>query len=215
LCVVIMNLWLGSLLFASLLLIGSALSPEECQPLVAPVSLADPSVIYGKVNFLAGYTDHDFHGEMLKLTESSWVNITESPAGNNEIVMSQGSNINGTCLKNTQSMKIEGNTVTSSCKFPNSHVLPSCDGCLVIAINSTAKNIKILTELFKFSFANIQDEITARSLYFLGKKKSVSDMELFKKQASCLGFSGEPNFLHKPEKSFCKEEESIKLPSSF
>ncbi|XP_008420465.1 uncharacterized protein LOC103472539 [Poecilia reticulata] len=214
-----MNLWLGSLLFASLLLIGSALSPEECQPLVAPVSLADPSVIYGKVNFLAGYTDHDFHGDMLKLTESSWVNITKSPKGNNEIVMIQGSNINGTCLKNTQSMNIEGNTITSSIlnMTSESHVLPSCDGCLVLMINSTTKNVKILIQLFKLSASNTQEEISARSLYFLGRGSAMaeSDMELFKKQASCLGFSGEPNFLHKPEKSFCKEEESIQLPSSF
>ncbi|XP_027892789.1 uncharacterized protein LOC114156504 [Xiphophorus couchianus] len=214
-----MNLWLGSLLFASLLLIGSALSPEECRPLVAPVSLADPSVIYGKVNFLAGYTDHDFHNAMLKLTESSWVNITKSPAGNNELIMIQGSNINGTCLKNSQKMKIEGDTIASS--YLNmtavSHVLPSCDGCLVLMINSTAKNIEILLQLFKLGNANIQNEVTARSLYFLdrGSAVSESDMERFKKQASCLGFSGEPNFLHKPEKSFCKEEESIHLPDSF
>ncbi|PWA33354.1 uncharacterized protein LOC122843538 [Gambusia affinis] len=213
-----MNLWLGSLLFASLLLIGSALSPEECQPLVEPISLADPSVMYGKVNFLAGYTDHDFHSAMLKLTQSSWVNITASPAGNNEILTIQANNINGTCLTNSQRMKIEGNTVTSSYLNMTSafHVLPSCDSCLVLLINSTAENIEPLLQLFKLSNANIQNTITARSLYFLdrGSAMSESDMERFKKQASCLGFSGEPDFLHKPEKSFCKEEESIRLPDS-
>ncbi|XP_054878556.1 uncharacterized protein LOC129353301 [Poeciliopsis prolifica] len=213
-----MNLWLNTLLFASLLLIGSALSPEECQPLVTPVSLADPSVVYGKKNFLAGYTDHDFHNAMLKLTESSWVNLTASPAGNNEIVMVQGSKLNGTCMKNSPSMKIEGNTITSSYLNMTSEtqVLPCSDGCLVLMINSTAKNIEILLQLFKLSHANAQNEITARSLYFLGRESAMTeaDMERFKKQASCLGFSGEPDFLHKPEKGFCKEEESISLPNS-
>uniref|UniRef100_A0A3P9PSH8 Uncharacterized LOC103472539 n=1 Tax=Poecilia reticulata TaxID=8081 RepID=A0A3P9PSH8_POERE len=175
--------------------------------------LTEYDEIYGKVNFLAGYTDHDFHGDMLKLTESSWVNITKSPKGNNEIVMIQGSNINGTCLKNTQSMNIEGNTITSSIlnMTSESHVLPSCDGCLVLMINSTTKNVKILIQLFKLSASNTQEEISARSLYFLGRGSAMaeSDMELFKKQASCLGFSGEPNFLHKPEKSANSSEVSL------
>uniref|UniRef100_A0A3B5MN71 Uncharacterized protein n=1 Tax=Xiphophorus couchianus TaxID=32473 RepID=A0A3B5MN71_9TELE len=172
-----MNLWLGSLLFASLLLIGSALSPEECRPLVAPVSLADPSV---------------------------------KPFTMFQLVVNIESGMIILCFFHF-----------SLCLFPDlnmtavSHVLPSCDGCLVLMINSTAKNIEILLQLFKLGNANIQNEVTARSLYFLGSAVSESDMERFKKQASCLGFSGEPNFLHKPEKSFCKEEESIHLPDSF
>ncbi|MEQ2296240.1 hypothetical protein AMECASPLE_022903 [Ameca splendens] len=84
-----MNMWLSTLLFASLLLTSSALTAEECQPLVSPISLADPSVMYGKVNFLAGYTDHDLYKFMLKMTESCRVNITASPAGNAHVVMEQ------------------------------------------------------------------------------------------------------------------------------
>lgn len=144
-------------------------------------------------------------------------------------------------------------------------MLPSCDGCLVFSINSTARNIHKLLELLNIKTE--EREITARSLYLLGKKKQVgqkkppfvgnihqlvllvparetsvkdSDLEHFKQQASCLGFSGEPDFRYDPKKGssslnlsmwrkrvsyqnwisflsaeFCREGEGIKVPFSW
>ncbi|XP_038134639.1 saxitoxin and tetrodotoxin-binding protein 2-like [Cyprinodon tularosa] len=211
-----MNLWLSTLLFASLLLRSSALTPEECQPLVSPISLADPSVLYGEKVFLAGYADHDFYKSLLKLTDSSWTNLTASPAGNNEIVMNQRNRMNGTCIKYSSTAKIEGNTlITSKLNMTSEfQVLPSCDGCMVININITSKNLKRALEVMKMSYMDMPDELNAHALYILGRRQTLTDSELehFKKQASCLGFSGELAFHYNPEKSFCKEDEGITLP---
>ncbi|MEQ2317102.1 hypothetical protein AMECASPLE_039318 [Ameca splendens] len=115
-------------------------------------------------------------------------------------------------------MKIEGDTIITSHLNTTSEfqVLPSCDGCLVFMINSTTKNIKNLLQVMKLIDLEIPEEISARSLYILGKGQTLteSDLKHFKKQASCLGFSGELDFLYNPEKSFCKEDEGIWLPFS-
>ncbi|XP_072227244.1 uncharacterized protein [Leuresthes tenuis] len=212
-----MNLWLSChLLFVALFLRSSALTPEECQPLITPLSLADPSVMYGKVNFLAGVTDHDAYKAILKVTESSWVNITESPSSTTEAVMSEGSRINGTCMASGANVTIKDNIASATLTNMTwaLHILPSCDGCIVFSLNSTAKNSKKMFELMNISIADDADEIHAHSLYLLGRQLTLkdSDLEHFKKQASCLGFSGELDFLFNPEKSFCKEGEGIKVP---
>ncbi|KAF6731561.1 hypothetical protein FQA47_020855 [Oryzias melastigma] len=76
-----MRLWLSChLLFAGISLNVFAATPEECELLVTPVSLADPSVILGMTNYLAGYTDYAPFKGILKATDSSWLNITESPS---------------------------------------------------------------------------------------------------------------------------------------
>ncbi|MED6294803.1 hypothetical protein CHARACLAT_024921 [Characodon lateralis] len=121
-------------------------------------------------------------------------------------------------MKYSFTMKIEGDTIIASYFNMTSEfqVLPSCDGCLVFMINSTAKNIKNLLHLMKLIDLELPEEISARSLYILGKGQTLteSDLEHFKKQASCLGFSGELDFLFNPEKSLCKEDEGIRLPFS-
>ncbi|MEQ2192479.1 hypothetical protein XENOCAPTIV_012259, partial [Xenoophorus captivus] len=125
---------------------------------------------------------------------------------------------NGACMKYAFTMKIEGDTVIASHLNMTSQlqVLPSCDGCLVFMINSTAKNIKNLLHVMKLTDLELPEELSAHSLYILGKGQTLteSDLEHFKKQASCLGFSGELDFLFNPEKGLCKEDEGIRLPFS-
>ncbi|XP_038134592.1 uncharacterized protein LOC119779127 [Cyprinodon tularosa] len=212
-----MNLWLSSLLFALLLLSSSAETPEECQPLVSPQSLADPSVMFGRVNLLAGYADHAFYKAMMKMAESSWTNITGSPADNNEILMHLRSRANGTCVKATTKAKIEGNAMTSGNQHGTSEVylLPSCDSCIVFLMKTTMPDFGFLLKMIQPSDADMPVANTARALLLQGKGQSVteSEMEHFKKQASCLGFSGELDYLYNPDISFCKEEECIEMPS--
>ncbi|XP_075306490.1 uncharacterized protein LOC142368244 [Odontesthes bonariensis] len=213
-----MNLWLCChLLFAALFHSSSALTPEECQPLVTPLSLADPSVMEGKFYFHAGYTDHEVHKAILKITDSSWTKFTASPSSKTEILMSQENKINGTCFGSTSNMTTEGNTV--SVTFANttstSQVLPSCDTCLVFFINCTIRNTKKLFEAMKISNPTGTDEFEARSVYLYGTEVTLkdSDLEHFKKQASCFGFSGELDYHFDPEKTgVCEEGEGIRIP---
>uniref|UniRef100_A0A3Q0QQD2 Uncharacterized protein n=1 Tax=Amphilophus citrinellus TaxID=61819 RepID=A0A3Q0QQD2_AMPCI len=170
--------------------------------------------MYGRLNFLVGYTDHEVYKEMLKLTDSSWVNTTTSPSGSGEIVMSQENRMNGTCLASEANMTIEGNTarVEVTNAVSSFHLLPSCDGCLVFMINSTARNIKHLLKLMRLNL-DVGDVIDSRSVYLLSKESALKESELehFKQQASCLGFSGDPDFIYNPEKSFCAKGEGIKI----
>ncbi|XP_039676290.1 uncharacterized protein LOC120571417 isoform X1 [Perca fluviatilis] len=210
-----MNLWLSAhFLVAGLFLSCSALTSEECQPLVTPLSLVDPSMMYGRSNFLVGYVDRDIYRGILKTTESSWMNFTASPSAN-EVVMSQTNKMNETCLASSVKVTIDGNTATTSIANTTSvfHFLPSCDGCLVMSINATVRDLDKFATMLKLNVDVSGEEVNVRALYLLGREATLkdSDLERFKQQASCLGFSGEPDFLYDPKKGFCAEGEGIKL----
>ncbi|XP_070702682.1 uncharacterized protein [Pempheris klunzingeri] len=210
-----MNLWVGRLfLAAGLFLSGSAaLTAEECQPLITPLSLADPGMMFGRTYFIMGYTDIDIFKTILKTTESSWLNMSQSPSAPNEVIMSQGFQTNGTCVASEASVTIDGDAATVSQDNVTStfHLLPTCDGCLLFSINSTAKNIGQYLRTMNISSG--VKELYGHSLYLMSRELTVkdSDLEQFKQQVSCLGFTGEPAFQHDPKKGFCKEGEGIKL----
>ncbi|XP_042362151.1 uncharacterized protein LOC121957579 [Plectropomus leopardus] len=210
-----MNLWLSScLLVALLFLSSSALTPEECRPVLAPLSLDEPSVIHGRWNFLLGYTDYPVFSEILQLTESSWINVASS-SGAKDMVMSQENRINGSCTASTSSLTIDGNTLTASVANFTSvfHLLPTCDSCLVMSINTSGKAFDKFLEKLKFHSDNTEDVVHARSLYLMSRESTLkdSDLEHFKQQASCLGFTGELNFHYDPKNDFCAEGEGVKL----
>ncbi|KAK2830940.1 hypothetical protein Q5P01_018871 [Channa striata] len=200
-------------LVVGLFLSSSALTPEECRPLVTPLSLADPSMMLGRTNFIVGYSDHKVYKEILKVTDSSWLNMTASPSSPNEIVMSQENRINGICFGSTANITIDGNTAKSSYANMTSavHLLPSCEGCVLLSINTTARDAEKMLKLIHFN--STEKEITATSLYLLAREMTLkdSDLEHFKQQASCLGFSGEPDYHYDPKKEFCREGEGIRI----
>uniref|UniRef100_A0A3Q1E991 Uncharacterized protein n=1 Tax=Acanthochromis polyacanthus TaxID=80966 RepID=A0A3Q1E991_9TELE len=179
-----MNLWIrGHLLFALLFVSSSALTPEECEPLIKPLSMADPSVLHGRINLLFGYTDNDIFKAILNATHSSW---------------------NGTCSGAKTNLTIEGDTARGT----GFHILPTCDGCVVFSVNSSANDSKKVLEAFGVENPSDSQELKAHSVYLLARETTVkdSDIERFKKQASCLGFHGEPDWTYSPDKGFCKED---------
>ncbi|XP_032395341.1 uncharacterized protein LOC116704168 isoform X3 [Etheostoma spectabile] len=146
-------MWISSsFLVAGLFLSTSALTPEECQPLVKPLPLIEPSMMYGRWITIAGYVDGEGFNAILKATESTWVNVTQSPSSPNVVVTHEKDKINGTCVDFAVNVTIDGNTGSGSRK------------------ESTLKD---------------------------------SDVERFKQQASCLGFSREPDFLYDPKNELC------------
>ncbi|XP_060915733.1 uncharacterized protein LOC132991122 [Labrus mixtus] len=211
-----MDLWFSSLfLVVGLFLSSSAQTPKECKPLVTPLSMADLSVLCGRMNVLVGYVDNGIFNEMLKTTESAWLNISMSTSSPNDLVMAQHNKINGTCMRSNFTMNIEGVTAKSqmgkvSFTFQS---LPTCDGCMVSTVNSTSMNINNLPQKMNFSSPTDKPEINARALYLFARGATVeeSDLEVFKKQASCLGFTGEPDFHYNPENEFCKEGEGVMI----
>uniref|UniRef100_A0A3B4T8P4 Uncharacterized LOC111223332 n=1 Tax=Seriola dumerili TaxID=41447 RepID=A0A3B4T8P4_SERDU len=203
---IIMNLWFSSLtLVAGLFLCSTALPLEECQTLVTPSSLADPSTMYGRLNVLVGYTDHEAFNGILKVTDSSWLKIspTSSP---NKIVMSEDNKMNGQCFSSSVNITIDGNTATTDGDV--FHLVPSCDGCVVFSINTTASNLDHFFKLLNMTSTVTNDEITLSPKPLL---ISSFYMEHFKKQASCFGFDREPDFVYDTKKGFCVEGEGIHI----
>ncbi|XP_034752226.1 uncharacterized protein LOC117959285 isoform X2 [Etheostoma cragini] len=205
-----MNVWLSScFLVAGLFLSSSAaLTAEECQPLVKPLPLIEPSTMYGRWITIAGYVDGEGFNAILKATESAWVNVTQSPSSPNAIVTHEKDKINGTCVDFGVNVTIEGNTGFGSLmdmihsKF---HFLPSCEGCSVMSVNTTARNLDKIFQQLNFNMDVTGEEIHVRALYLIGKESTLkdSDLEHFKQQASCLGFSREPDFLYDPKHGLC------------
>ncbi|XP_020513362.1 uncharacterized protein [Labrus bergylta] len=211
-----MDLWFSSLfLVVGLFLSSSAQTPEECKPLVTPLSMADPSVMYGRMNFLVGYVDNGILNDILKLTESSWVNISMSTSSPNDLVMAQHNKMNGTCIRSNVTANIEGDTakVEMAKVISTFQSLPTCDGCKVFSINTTSMNINNLLQKMNFSSPTDKPEFNAHALYLMARGTTLeeSDLEVFKKQASCLGFTREPDFHYNPENEFCKEDEGVMI----
>ncbi|KAF3850529.1 hypothetical protein F7725_012301 [Dissostichus mawsoni] len=79
-------------------------------------------------------------------------------------------------------------------------------------VNSTVKHFDLVLKNLNIPSEN-REEISLRALYLMGREATLkdSDLEEFKKQASCLGFSGEPQYIYNPKNGFCTEEESIKM----
>ncbi|KAK9527089.1 hypothetical protein VZT92_015751 [Zoarces viviparus] len=211
-----MNLWLSShFLVAGLFLSSSALTPEECQPLITPLSLADPAMMYGRFNFIMGYTDNEIYNDILRMTQSTWMNVTPSPSGSNTVIFSEENKINGTCVSAKVNTTIDGNTGTTT--FFNStsafQILPGFDGFLVFSSQNTLRNVDEMLSLLKLNRKTTVKEFNFRALFLMGNGTSLEDSHLdhFKRQASCLGFSKDPDFIYDPKNGFCAEGEGRKI----
>ncbi|XP_034456458.1 uncharacterized protein LOC117770818 [Hippoglossus hippoglossus] len=208
-----MNLWLSShFLVVGLFVCSAAPTPEECSQLVAPLSGDIASKMHGSWNFLVGYTQGELFNHFLKITESSRLHITNSSDG--EVGFSENNKMNGQCFSSSSKATIDGDTATVSTMNVTSvfHVLSSSDDCLVFNINSTIGNLDQMLRFMNISISGAEGT-TVQSLYLMGRESTVkdSDLEHFKHQASCLGFSGEPDYHHDLKKDFCTEGESVKL----
>merc|ERR1719167_1483014 len=107
-----MNLCLSSyVLLAGLVLSVSALTPEECQPMVTPQSLADRNVVYGRYNSLAGNADSKEMNGILKMTDSTWMTTSASTDSPNEVLVSEGNKLNGKCFWSRFNLSIENDSI--------------------------------------------------------------------------------------------------------
>ncbi|XP_034006750.1 uncharacterized protein LOC117498718 [Trematomus bernacchii] len=206
----------GLLLVSGLFLSSWALTPEECQPLVTPLSLADPSMMYNRSHLQVGYTDNAVFGAILKHLESSRLYISPSPSDPKGIVFAFEDKLNGICMSTTANITIEGDTASASVGNDFSttfHLLPGCDGCLVLSRNVTSKDLDTLVKLLKINITVTAEEVNRRGVYLLGREATLKDSDIddFKKQASCLGFSGEPQFIYDSKNGYCAEGEGVKI----
>ncbi|XP_054619127.1 uncharacterized protein LOC129172913 [Dunckerocampus dactyliophorus] len=186
-----------------------AFSDNECSPLVTPLSLDDHQKILGTRTFISGYTDHDVYNAILKITESTRMTFSES-AASKDVVVYEEMRMNGTCYGTKLNISIQHDVASTAVANISSsfHLLPTCDGCLVLSINSSAHHLSSFLEAFHIHMPQdiaIPDVVNVHAVYLFAGGDHVKDADLdhFKKQAHCLGFSGEPNFLFDPKEGFC------------
>ncbi|KAK5933081.1 hypothetical protein CgunFtcFv8_004737 [Champsocephalus gunnari] len=171
-------------------------------------------MMYNRSYLLVGYSTSATFAAILKQMESSWWNISPSPFDPTGVVIFHVDKLNGVCLSTTANITIESDTASTSVRnfFSSTfHLLPGCDGCLVLIMNTTVQNMDTMVKLLKLNIAVAAEEVNLRTLYLLGREATLkdSDFEDFKKQASCLGFSGEPQFIYDSKNGVCTEGESV------
>ncbi|XP_049607836.1 saxitoxin and tetrodotoxin-binding protein 1-like [Syngnathus scovelli] len=189
---------------------------EECAPLLAPLSLDNRQQLSGQWTFIAGYTDNKAYDAILKITDGSRLNISAAAHNDKDLFIYEEMGMNGTCYGSKMNISIDGNMASGKMQNISStyQLLPTCDGCQVMNINSTASNLKDFLGAFGIHLDDIvNDQISIRALYLIAQGNKVTDSQLenFKKQAECLGFSGEPMFLIDPKKDFCEDHEVIMI----
>nr|XP_033933076.1 uncharacterized protein LOC117440985 [Pseudochaenichthys georgianus] len=206
---------LRGLLLVSGLFLGSwALTPEECQPLMTPLSLADPSMMYNRSHFLVGYSTSAVFGAMLKQMESSWCNISPSPSDPTGVVLVHDDKLNGVCMTTTATYYRERHSLSVSEELLLQHLPPAAELRRLSGPQHEhhgpkhghhAQAAETQHPRWRERRSNL------RCLYLLGRETTLkdSDFEDFKKQASCLGFSGEPQFIYDSKNGFCAEGESV------
>ncbi|XP_019724289.1 uncharacterized protein LOC109515129 [Hippocampus comes] len=172
--------------------------------------------LLGQRTFISGYTDNKVFDAMLKISDSSRITINAAAHNDKDLLFYEEMMMNGTCFGTKMNISIDGNVASAKMQNISSvfHWLPTCDGCQLFSINSTARDLKTFLELFGIHLGEaVNDQINARCLYLLAPGNTVkdSDLEHFKKQAHCLGFSGEPNFMIDPKKDFCDGHKVVML----
>ncbi|XP_061902890.1 uncharacterized protein LOC133650089 [Entelurus aequoreus] len=200
-------------LFASF---SSAAADDECSPLTTPLSLDDRHKLVGTRMFISGYTDHDVYNAILNITQGSLMTFNESTLNDKDMFLYEEMKMNETCYGTKLNISIDHNLASATMGSISStmHFLPTCEGCQVLSINSTARDMKTFLESFHIYVPNnTDDEMKVHALYLFASGDGVkdSDLEHFNKQAHCLGFSGEVNSVSDPKEGSCAGSKVIML----
>ncbi|XP_077599771.1 uncharacterized protein LOC144214910 [Stigmatopora nigra] len=195
----------------------AAPTPDECTPLVAPQALNDRPKLIGTMKMISGFTNHVAYNAILNITDNTRFTMSADERNDKDLHFFEEMMMNGTCYGTKGNITVDDRTMSAKIFNVSSslQLLPSCDGCMVMDINSTAHDLKTLLELYGIHLDNVDnDEIHIHALYlFATDENTVKDAELqhFKKQAACLGFSGEPNFVLDPKKAYCDKDKMVMI----
>uniref|UniRef100_A0A8C2Z380 Uncharacterized protein n=1 Tax=Cyclopterus lumpus TaxID=8103 RepID=A0A8C2Z380_CYCLU len=181
-----MNLWLSThFLVAGLFLSSWALTPEECRPLITPLSMK-PSMVS---LHLSGFV---YEALALKQNSAIWEVAPQFMPLALALLYQKNIGRFSVEMINIQFLSSVDNFTSLN------HMLPTCDGCLLYSFNRT---VTYLDKMYKKMGLN--DDITAEEhimsglhLFARGTTLKDSELEHFRKQASCLGFNREPDFIY-------------------
>ncbi|KAL6100275.1 uncharacterized protein ACO6RY_01919 [Pungitius sinensis] len=168
-------------------------------------------MMYGRTNLILGYTDNEKFNHVLRMTQSMWLTISPSPSSPNAQIVYQHNKINGTCLLSKVNLTTDGSTGTASYLNITSevHMLPGLEGFLVFSIQYSIRNLDMMRSMMNVVSDTEAEDLKVHALYLMARETTLKDSarEHFRKQASCLGFSREPDFTYDPDHAFCAEGE--------
>ncbi|XP_034016700.1 uncharacterized protein LOC117501843 isoform X1 [Thalassophryne amazonica] len=211
-----MMLWLTiQFLFAGLVLSDASPMPEDCYQLVKPLSLTDHSMLSGTWYFIEGFTDHEPFKSRLKVLETTRVKMVLKPNNADVLQVFEEDKFNGICYGAKFSGPINGDivTLTSGTHEMVFQLLPTCSDCMLVNSNITFFHYHQIEKMFDFPTTVGEDKFHTHSFYLMAKKASVKeeDLQQFRKQAACVGFSGDPDYHYDPSKEFCAEGEGRQM----
>jgi len=158
----------------------AAVDPD-CEELVKPVE--DRSRLSGRWILYAGTTDSRETMAFLETINSSWIELSVTPDGDN-MTLAWGDKMNGSCLYGNVKCVLLGNSTQVTFNYNSStrvHVgqhLKTCPDCVV------------------WTGTVMEGTREARSLYIFTKNGTLdaSDFEVFKKQTACLNLQPDYHF---------------------
>ncbi|KAM7391778.1 hypothetical protein PAMP_022436 [Pampus punctatissimus] len=175
----------------------TAASDPDCEELIKPVE--DKSQVHGKWIYRIGTSSNEEALRGIKAVSSSWIEV--SPIlGTEDTILRWADKMDGKCIYGDVNTSYTGNYSTATFNFNNTehnhagNYLKTYPDCIVWSDNSVSRH----------SNGEIQK---ARNIYFFTKSEKLDDahVEGFKKQAACLGFSGDFHFGDITD--LCPEEE--------
>ncbi|XP_065804362.1 uncharacterized protein [Labrus bergylta] len=206
-----MNLLFSSLfLVAGLFLSSSAQTVEECRPLITPLPTFEPS--YGRWIFIMGWITSEPHRELFKTTKSQWIDFIQTSRDHKQFVQDIGIRHTTYCKYGSHPVTVHSNLAATdkssfTCTY---HSLPTCEGCLLYTVDSRTNNnlIHIMNITEPQTIAEVE---SYRAFYLMAKENHVKHHELVHamKQARCLGFTGEPDFIYDPEDTLCEKGKDV------
>ncbi|XP_061105947.1 uncharacterized protein LOC133133770 [Conger conger] len=174
------------------LLSVSAAKPLECEDLIQPLPLNEiQAKISGQWIYTEARTNHQPYTDLLKTLNSSLMDIVLSPQ-NGTAVIKQRHMLSGKCHYHLINLNTSNNTIhrLHANGTTTITVLPSCSDCLVL----------------NFIIVDGKNIIKTLKLYGKTRRLSPSDLEMYQKQAECLGLPA-PSFKDDEKQDLCPDEE--------
>ncbi|XP_034016699.1 uncharacterized protein LOC117501842 isoform X3 [Thalassophryne amazonica] len=175
----------------------------------------DHSMLSGTWYFIEGFTDHEPFKSILKALEMTRLKMVLTPDNADVLQVLEENKFNGTCYRSKFNMTIDHDTGMSKAGTIETvfHLLPTCSDCLLFSINTTGTGFDKIQKMLGLPVTVGDEEIHARAFYLMSQKTSVKeeDLQHFKKQAACAGFSGDSDYQYDSSKEFCAEDEGQEI----
>ncbi|XP_060915730.1 uncharacterized protein LOC132991119 isoform X3 [Labrus mixtus] len=161
---------------------------------------------YGKWIFIMGWIDSEPFKVLFRSAKSQWIDFRQTPGYPKELVEDIGIRHPTYCKYGSSPVTLHMNTAVTdktnfSCTY---HSLPTCEGCLLYTVNSRNNN-NLLPIMNITNPTTIHEVKGYRAFYLMAKENHVKHYDMMRtmKQAKCLGFTGEPDFIYDPENTLC------------